>query len=528
MAKWLKQSTAVTVVIGPFVDDTDFKSAETALTLTQADVRLSKNAGAFAQKNDATSCTHMENGHYSCPLNATDTGTLGILRLVVAEAGALQVWDEYLVVPAHVYDGLVADTDKLQVDTVQVGGTAQTAGDIIGDTNDIQARLPTALVGGRIDASVGAMAAGVVTAAAVATGAVDADALAADAVAEIADGVWDEDIVAAHGTADTAGRALRTLDAVSDRTNNANLDALLGVPDSVGADVPGQTTDEVWDELKSAHATPNTFGDYLDIEVSSRLAPTVAGRTLDVTASGDAEADLQRWRGDVPAFLDAGAGRVFAISTLSQYTVWDSIAAFGGELIADSSTTTSITDAQLTEATTDYWKGAVIVFKGGTLNGVARLVTAFDPATNTLTFAPATPVAPGASQPYYLIPTGAVDVGLWRFAQPNVLLSGRVDANMQALANAVLTASAFAVDAIDASALSAAACAEIADKLLGRSIQGGADGGRTVTDALRYLRNRVAISGGTMTVYQENDASSAWTAAVTTAAGNPITEIDPA
>lgn len=50
---------------------------------------------------------------------------------------------------------------------------------------DIRNRLPAALVSGRMDASVGAMAAGVVTATAVATDAIDADALAADALAEI-------------------------------------------------------------------------------------------------------------------------------------------------------------------------------------------------------------------------------------------------------------------------------------------------------------------------------------------------------
>jgi len=57
------------------------------------------------------------------------------------------------------------------------------------DLDDIQTRLPAALVTGRIDASVGAMAAGVVTAAAIATGAVDADAIAADAVTEIQSGL---------------------------------------------------------------------------------------------------------------------------------------------------------------------------------------------------------------------------------------------------------------------------------------------------------------------------------------------------
>jgi hypothetical protein len=67
-----------------------------------------------------------------------------------------------------------------------------------------------------------------------------------------------------------------------------------------------------------------------------------------------------------------------------------------------------------------------------------------------------------------------------------------------------------------------------ADALLGRNIAGGSSAGRTVTSALRRLRNRIAIAAGTMTTYAEDDTTPDHTAAVTTAAGNPITEIDPA
>lgn len=61
-----------------------------------------------------------------------------------------------------------------RVDVGKVLGTAQTAGDLKAslntlqtDTDDIQTRIPAALVGGRIDASIGAMAANVLTAAAI-------------------------------------------------------------------------------------------------------------------------------------------------------------------------------------------------------------------------------------------------------------------------------------------------------------------------------------------------------------------------
>lgn len=115
MPAWLKQSTAVDIALGPFVDATDGVTAETALTLSQADIRLKKNAGAWAQKNDATSAAHEENGWYECELDATDTNTLGILIVAVNETGALPVWREFMVVPANVYDSLVSAVDWLDV-----------------------------------------------------------------------------------------------------------------------------------------------------------------------------------------------------------------------------------------------------------------------------------------------------------------------------------------------------------------------------------------------------------------------------
>jgi predicted Fe-Mo cluster-binding NifX family protein len=123
MPGWLKQSTAVDVTIGPFLDATDGVTAETALTLTQPDIRLSKNGGAYAQKSAAQTLSHQENGNYQCNLSTTDTGTVGLLRLVVFESGAAPVWEDYIVLPANVYDALFG-TDLLQVDISQYGNVA--------------------------------------------------------------------------------------------------------------------------------------------------------------------------------------------------------------------------------------------------------------------------------------------------------------------------------------------------------------------------------------------------------------------
>lgn len=124
--QWLKQSTSVTLKIGPFIDETDGKTAETALTIAQADVRLSMNGGNITQKTESTACTHDELGVYGCPVDTTDTGTLGRLQLWVHESGALPVWHEYMVVPANVWDSMFG-ADYLQVDAIQISGDATAA-----------------------------------------------------------------------------------------------------------------------------------------------------------------------------------------------------------------------------------------------------------------------------------------------------------------------------------------------------------------------------------------------------------------
>lgn len=128
----LKQSTAATIKLGVFVDDTDGKTAETGLTISQADIRLSKNGGNIAQSHDATGATHDELGYYDVPLDATDTDTLGRLRVLVSESGALPVWQDFIVVTANVYDSLFS-TDKLDVAVVEMATDVLTAASVKAD-----------------------------------------------------------------------------------------------------------------------------------------------------------------------------------------------------------------------------------------------------------------------------------------------------------------------------------------------------------------------------------------------------------
>jgi len=119
MAQWIKQSTAFTFRIGPFVDSTDGVTAETALTIAQADIQISKNGGAFAQTSASPTTTHDTDGWYQCPLTSTDTNTLGPLTVKIRMAGALPVWKEFMVVPANVYESLVNNTEWLEVTSLR-------------------------------------------------------------------------------------------------------------------------------------------------------------------------------------------------------------------------------------------------------------------------------------------------------------------------------------------------------------------------------------------------------------------------
>jgi len=58
MTQWLKQSTAVTIQFGPFLDKTDGVALETglatALDNATTGVRVSKNGGTLADRNSST------------------------------------------------------------------------------------------------------------------------------------------------------------------------------------------------------------------------------------------------------------------------------------------------------------------------------------------------------------------------------------------------------------------------------------------------------------------------------------------
>lgn len=107
-------------------------------------------------------------------------------------------------------------------------------------------------------------------------------------------------------------------------------------------------------------------------------------------------------------------------------------------------------------------------------------------------------------------------------------VGGNVTGSVGSVAAGGITSTSMAADALSASAVAAAAAQKIADEILNRNLAGGGSGNsRNVRNALRGLRNRVRNQGGTLSIYEEDDTTIAWTAAATTAAGDPMTELDP-
>jgi len=110
----LKQATATTLRLGPFVDKTDGVSYETSMAaaMNHADtgVRISKAGGAFAARTTATLPVYDAFGYYLVNLDATDTGTLGRLTVIFGDAAVcLPCQAEFEVLEETTYDAIVTN-----------------------------------------------------------------------------------------------------------------------------------------------------------------------------------------------------------------------------------------------------------------------------------------------------------------------------------------------------------------------------------------------------------------------------------
>ena len=130
----LKQSTGVTVRVGPFIDKTDGLTPETGITLGAADEAelLKGTAGAATvdiSGNDWSAITSSD-GWYDLGLTASNTDTVPFLTIVIQDdSECLPVFMEFVVINADYYDTKYSGT-TITADIRKVGG------DAIQDNND--------------------------------------------------------------------------------------------------------------------------------------------------------------------------------------------------------------------------------------------------------------------------------------------------------------------------------------------------------------------------------------------------------
>lgn len=379
MTEWLKQSTAVTLKLGPFVDSADAVTAETTLTIAQADVRLSKNGGDIAQKNDATSATHDEGGWYDVPVNTTDTNTLGRLLVSVQESGALPVWKEYMVVPGQVWDSLFG-ADALQVHAVEMSAGLITASVIATDAIDADAIADNAINAGAIasDAITAAkIADGAIDAATFATGAITATAIAADAItaAKVADGTID--------AATFAGGAINAAAIASGAITNAKFAA--GAIDATAiADGAIDANTFAAGAINAAAIATNAIdADALATDAVTEIQSGLSTLSMSTALPGSPTADtvgdaLKRSSVGIPLSAAGASGGLATYDDVNLGVVFGTV---DDTTPADDNFTGN---SALEDTIDDYYTGRFLIFTSNDLG--ARKISSYTASTRTFQF----------------------------------------------------------------------------------------------------------------------------------------------
>ena len=223
----MKKNVGSQVVVAQLVSKTDGSAVTTGTTSVYV---LGDGGAQFLGSPGPATATHEGNGVWSYVPEQGETNFDHIAFTFVnssAVNATIQVYtsypqtgDNYARLGAPAGASVSADVAAVKAETAT----------ILSDTNDIQTRIPASLVSGRIDASVGAMAAAVVTAAAIATDAIDADAIAADAVTEIQSGLATAatlSTVAGYLDTEIAAILADTNELQTDWANGGRLDLIL-------------------------------------------------------------------------------------------------------------------------------------------------------------------------------------------------------------------------------------------------------------------------------------------------------------
>ena len=447
-------------------------------TPAAGDVKVSKDGGAQANVGTLPTFT---NGAWQFVFTAAEL-TAKTAEVVVVDAVTKAVEDQMFIVETYGNASALHPFD--------FGDATPTV-----DVSQWLGAAPNALASGRVDVSVGAMAANVLNAAAIAVNAITSSKIATDAIGAAQ---------FAQGAADKAwSSATRTLTAFSTSLAVSVWDVLetaIMTASSIGLKVKNNLDAAV--SSRSSHGDPDPNG-FMDAAVSSRATPaqvnTEVDNALNTAVPGSPTTDSINER--VKAIDDKlPSGSIGDATSANQTTILNRLGDFGG--------TGLNTVKGFLQALFRKDAGVSGVNLPAEINEVENATAgAYDATTDSQEALRDT------------APLGTAMRGTDSAALAADYTSGRAT-KLDNLDEAVSAAKT----------LTAAERNSVADALLKRdwtAVTGEA--ARSVLNALRFLRNKWSLSGTTLTVKKEDDTANAWTSIVVTdASADPVTESDPA
>jgi hypothetical protein len=236
------------------------------------------------------------------------------------------------------------------------------------------------------------------------------------------------------------------------------------------------------------------------VSVANAIATTVAQATALATLSGVvAQATAVTTIINVLATAVAQATALATISNLMAY----------GTAVASLAQAVATTVAQATALAT--LSGVVAQATAlATLSGVVALATAL--ASVAVAVAAVSGTMALATQVDALESQSSLIVSIWAAVDTEI---GLLVSQVASLVSGVIVSGTVALSTAERTAI----CSAIMAHSMGNA--------RTVGQALAFLRNKWVIAAGVLTVYDTDDTSVLWTAAITTAAGDPVTSVDP-
>jgi len=384
----LQANTAVDLMVGPFLDETNGKDAETGLTITQAEVRLSKNGANMAQKNEGTSLTHDELGNYVCKLDTTDTNTEGILTLMIHESGALPIKMDYTILAqaAYISKYTAKDAGFMDVNIKTIGRT---------DTQETEANnlesacsnysVTRGLTGTAVPAAVADAAGGLMISD---DGGWDADELYDAIVTDAAGANIAIDIIAVKAETASIQTETTALDTLTKAAGDGDLAAILVDTAEIGAAGVGLTeAGGDGDHLVEAGGD----GDHLTainlpnqtMDIVGSITGNLSGTVGSVTGAVGSVTGHTAQTGDTFALANGAAGFV-AIDTVvdAVKVVTDNLAASATTIVSgtvswdnSNATTVNLWSDDITTAAADHYNGRLIIFTSGTLQNQATDIT---------------------------------------------------------------------------------------------------------------------------------------------------------